>query len=363
LNDITPDAKTYALVSGDMPTVAAPELAFEPPTPRYYRPSIALIGAGGIASAHLDAYRTAGFDVAVICNRTLSKANVLRDEYFPLARTTDNIDDVLADERIEVLDITPHPVDRLPLMEKALAAGRHVLSQKPFVVDLGAGERLCRLADEHGVRLAVNQNGRWSPHMAYMRQAVRTGLIGEVTGCHVSIHWNHGWIAGTPFEEMDDLIFHDFAIHWFDFLASVTGDRVRSVFAMNARALGQSVKPPLLAQALVRLCGGQASLVFDAATPFGPQDSIYIAGTSGSLASTGPDLGRQSVTLTTAAGRATPQLTGTWFNDGFRGAMGELLCAVEEGRQPDNNARDNLKSLALAFAAIRSAREGVEVNL
>ena len=38
--------------------------------------------------------------------------------------------------------------------------------------------------------------------------------------------------------------------------------------------------------------------------------------------------------------------------------MGELLCAIEEGRAPINSARENLHSLALCFAAIASASEG-----
>jgi phosphopantetheinyl transferase (holo-ACP synthase) len=43
--------------------------------------------------------------------------------------------------------------------------------------------------------------------------------------------------------------------------------------------------------------------------------------------------------------------------------MGELLCAVEEGREPGNNARDNLNSLALAFAAMESASKAVEIRI
>ena len=62
------------------------------------------------------------------------------------------------------------------------------------------------------------------------------------------------------------------------------------------------------------------------------------------------------------AGVAVPSLTGSWFNDGFHGAMGELICAIEDGREPLNGARDNLASLALAFAAIASAHRGVPVK-
>ena len=357
-----PDADSYALRSARLAEVAAPDLPYQPPAPRHYRPRIGVIGAGGIVSAHLDAYRTAGWEVAAICNRTLSKATAKAAEFAPKARVTDRWQDVIDDPSIDVVDITPHPADRLPLLEAALSAGKHVLSQKPFVLDLAEGQRLVDLACEKGVKLAVNQNGRWAPHLSWMREAVRAGLVGDVVGAHVAIHWNHGWIAGTPFERIEDLILYDFGIHWFDFLRSVTGRRVTGVFATGSFASGQTAKAPLAAQVLLRLDGGQASLVFDGATPFGPRDTTYIAGTKGSLSSEGPDLGRQSVTLTTAEGIARPDLSGTWFNDGFRGAMGALLVAIETDTEPANGAAENLDSLALAFAAIQSRRTGAEVR-
>lgn len=357
------DADTYALKSATLAEIAVPDLPWRPPVPRAYRPRIALIGAGGIAGAHLDAYRTAGWEVAAICGRSLPKAQARADEFFPAARVTDDFASVLSDASIDVLDITPHPADRIPLIEAALRSGKHVLSQKPFVLDLDTGERLVALARNHGVKLAVNQNGRWAPHLSFLREAVRAGLVGDVVGVHANIHWNHGWIAGTPFEGVPDLILYDFAIHWFDFLSSVVGTRAETVIATKGFARGQGARVPLMAQALVTLDGGQASLVFDGATPFGPRDTTYIGGTKGSLQSDGPDLGRQAVKLTTAEGRAQPVLEGQWFNDGFRGAMGELLSAIEDGREPLNGAEANLQSLALAFAAIASARGAGEVRV
>lgn len=358
-----PDADAYALKSAALTEVPAPDLPYLPPMPCSYRPRIGVIGAGGIVSAHLEAYRAAGWEVAAICNRTLSKAEAKAAEYAPRARVTDRWEDVLNDPAIDVVDITPHPADRLPIIKAALRAGKHVLSQKPFVLDLEQGRGLVTLARENGVKLAVNQNGRWAPHLAWMREAVRAGLIGDVISAHVSIHWNHGWIAGTPFEQIEDLILSDFGIHWFDFLRSVIGPRAQSVFATAAYATGQTAAAPLLAQCLVRMEGGQASLVFDGSTPHGPRDTTFIAGTKGSLQSDGADLGRQSVTLTTAAGIARPKLDGTWFNDGFRGAMGALLVAIEDDTEPANGAEENLDSLALAFAAIQSRRQGQAVRV
>jgi predicted dehydrogenase len=157
---------------------------------------------------------------------------------------------------------------------------------------------------------------------------------------------------------MDDLILWDFGVHWFDFLASVIGNRARSVYAISARAAGQTVRPPLLAQALVTFDGGQASLVFDGATRYGARDSTSVVGANGVAFAHGTDLGHQAVELYTEAGVARPQLAGSWFNDGFAGAMGELLSAIEDGREPLNSARGNLLSLKLCQAALRSAETG-----
>ena len=77
----------------------------------------------------------------------------------------------------------------------------------------------------------------------------------------------------------------------------------------------------------------------------------------------GPDLSSQIVTLTTPDGVARPQLKGQWFNDGFAGAMGELLYAIEEAREPENSARANLQSLALTFAAVQSRKTGQAVEV
>jgi predicted dehydrogenase len=358
-----PTADDYALVAKPAAEVEAPDLPYRPPAPRDRSVPIALVGAGGISAAHLDAYARHGLNVVAICSRDLDRARARRDAYFPAAQATGDLDSLLGDPSVSVLDLTAHPDVRLDLMRRALNAGKHVLSQKPFVENLDDGRQLVELAERRGLKLAVNQNGRWAPHLAYIREAVRAGLIGEVTGVHVEIRWNHGWIAGTPFEAMDDLILWDFGIHWFDFLASVIGERARLVQATKATAAGQIARPPLLAQALIAFDGGQASLVFDGATRYGARDSTSVIGAKGVACAHGPDLGHQSVELYTEAGVARPLLTGAWFNDGFAGAMGELLCAIEDNREPLNSARGNLLSLKLCQAALRSARSSAPATL
>ena len=77
------------------------------------------------------------------------------------------------------------------------------------------------------------------------------------------------------------------------------------------------------------------------------------------MRSFGPSLSEQTVVLSTSEGHAVVPLQGTWFTSGFQGAMGELLCAIEEHREPSHSARNNLASFALCFAALVSADFGV----
>jgi predicted dehydrogenase len=358
-----PSKDSYALVAGEAKPVAAPILDYAPPMPRDRSIGIGLIGAGGISAAHLEAYRKFGLRVVAICDRHLDRAIARRNEYFPDAPATDKVEDLIGKTDIPVLDLTVHAADRVELMKRALMAGHHVLSQKPFVQDLRVGRELVDLAGDKRLQLAVNQNGRWAPHLSYIREAVSAGLVGAVTAVHVSIQWDHTWIAGTPFARMPFVILEDFGIHWFDFLVSVIGNRAERVFATVTRARGQPIEPGLLSQVQVTFPGGHASLAFDGNTPRGALDTTVVVGTSGTLRSTGPDLGRQTVNLYTDSGVAQPALSGQWFSEGFAGTMGALLSAIETGTEPINSARGNLAALRLSQAAIESAKSLTPVNL
>lgn len=350
-------SKTYGLgEEAARDAVAAPELPYRPRNPRSYNPRIALIACGNITVQHLTGYRKAGYDVVALCDPDLGRAEARRREFYPDAAVYADHRDVLSRDDVEVVDVAAHPSERIPIVREALLARKHVLSQKPFVLDLATGHELVDLADRMNVKLAVNQNGRFAPHFAYVRHAIEAGLLGTTFAAHLSVHWNHNWIKGTAFEDVRHLVLYDFAIHWFDIVTVfLRGREPKRVYASCAYAPGQRVRPPMLAQAMIEYDGAQASLAFDADCPFGPLDRAYVAGTAGSAICTGPSLMEQSVVLYTAAGMAVPRLEGAWFPDGFLGSMAELLCAIEEDREPFNSARDNLRGLALCFAAVAAA--------
>jgi predicted dehydrogenase len=300
-----------------------------------------------------------GLAVAMLCDRHPERALARAREFFPDAEATSDFRAVLRRDDIEVLDITTHPGDRAALIRAALEARKHVLSQKPFVLDLDAGARLADLADARGVRLAVNQNGRWAPHWSYLTQLVRSGKLGEIASIDFTVAWDHSWVAGTPFNSLRHLVLYDFAVHWFD-IATVFlgGRRARSVFATVAHAPAQIIAPPALASVVADYGDAQVRWSFNAANRFAQCDRTLICGSKGTAQSAGPSLSEQSVSFTSARGTASPELTGTWFESGFQGAMGELLCAIEQRREPLHSARNNLATLELAFAALASAERG-----
>jgi predicted dehydrogenase len=344
--------------------VAAPALSYLPPRPRAYRPKIGLIGCGGIAEYHLRAYRAMRLDVVALCDRDAARAEARRREFFPEADVMAGAMDLVGRRDIEVVDIATPPAGRAEITAAALLAGKHVLSQKPFVLDLPTGRRLVALARENGVMLAVNQNGRWAPHLSYIAALIESGLLGDVASVDFTLQWDHTWTAGTPYEDMDDLILFDFGIHWFDAAARfLKGRKLRRVWASAARAGFQRMRPPMLAQALLDYDGAQVRLAFNGHVRLGQEDRTVVCGSAGTVRSFGPSLSEQRIELHTAEGCASFVPEGTWFESGFQGTMGELLCAIEDGREPLNSARDNLRSLEVCFAALSSARTNRPVEI
>jgi predicted dehydrogenase len=361
---MAPESTEYGLSKqAKLATVSAPDLPYLPRLPKQYHPGIALVGAGGVTEYHLRAYRQLGLAVPVICDLDVERARRRRDEFYPEADICSDFSEVLRRDDVEVIDAALHPEHRFHLLEAAIQAGKHVLSQKPLGLDLDAVERLADAADQRNVKVAVNQNGRWAPHFAYALAAVEAGLLGTIGSVDFNLSFDHSWTVGTPFEDIHHLLLYDFGVHWFDLAACfLQQHEVKSLYASVTRISYQKARPPFVASAVIEAANAQVRIAFNAAVTFGQADRTVIAGSLGTLESIGPSLSDQTVKLSTATGTAVPELSGTWFTNGFQGTMCELLCAIEENRQPRNSARNNLRTLGLCFAALSSANTGKPVH-
>lgn len=85
------------------------------------------------------------------------------------------------DPRVDLVVIATPNDSHAPLARAALEAGRNVVVDKPFTLSLAEAKELASLADKNGLLLSVFQNRRWDTDFLAVQQAVREGVIGEVT--------------------------------------------------------------------------------------------------------------------------------------------------------------------------------------
>lgn len=337
------------------------KIDYKPKDPKKYKPGIGIIGCGDIVSVHLTAYKKAKYKIVAMAD--INEKNLMeKASMVPGVKTFTDYRELLKMKEVEVVDCATHPEERVQIIKDSLNAGKHVLSQKPFVADLQIGEELVRLANKKKLLLAVNQNGRWNPAWNYAYKVIKKGIIGEIMSINMSCNWDHNWVVGKKFNEIKHLILYDYGIHWFDIISCWVEKRAKRVYASICSAPGQKAKPPLLAQVIIEYENAQATLTFNANQTVGSRFSFFIGGTKGYILGTGNDSNYRNFCIKTKEGMFYPELEGSWFPDGFHGAMGELLCAIEEKREPWNNAKDNLKSLQLCFAACKSADTGEPVK-
>ena len=88
-----------------------------------------------------------------------------------------------------------------------------------------------------------------------------------------------------------------------------------------------------------------------------PGCPFWVHGTTGTLRGS-VLIGSDRLELDDGTRRTPVELSGAWFVDGFAAAMGELMCAVAEDREPENSAADAAASVVLVLAAAASAERG-----
>ena len=95
-------------------------------------------------------------------------------------------------------------------------------------------------ADEAGLKLAVNQNGRWCPPLRAATLLVAQGAIGDVVAVTHLHDKNMPPVVGLHFDELDHFVIYDYDVHWIDISRCwLDGDRPVEVRAADYRVPGQ----------------------------------------------------------------------------------------------------------------------------
>lgn len=171
------------------------------PSPRPLR--VGLIGHGFMGAAHSHAWRTAHrfFDLPLTPElRTLAGRNpdtlAAAAERYGFAGTTTRWQDVIEDPEIDVVDICTPGDTHHEITLAALAAGKHVLCEKPLANSVAEAEEMAAAAREaaaRGVRTLCGFSYRRTPALAYARQLVEEGFVGEIR--QVRAQYLQDWLA------------------------------------------------------------------------------------------------------------------------------------------------------------------------
>jgi predicted dehydrogenase len=197
----------------------------------------AIIGTGFMGRVHLEAVRRLGFvEVAAIAGRRIDAARSMADA-FHVERVESHYDRILADPDIQAIHIcTPNNL-HAPIAKAALAAGKHVLCEKPLAMSTKEAQEIETLARAKNLRNCTCHNLRYYPMVQQMRSMREAGDLGEILV--VQGTYSQDWLLhDTDWNwriESDkngpSRVMADIGSHWCDMAEHVTGQRIHSLCA------------------------------------------------------------------------------------------------------------------------------------
>jgi predicted dehydrogenase len=372
----------------------------------------AVIGTGFIGAIHVDALRRLGIQVHGVVGSSSARA-AERSRAAGLPPAYESMEAMLADERVDVVHITSPNHLHHAHAKAALAAGKHVVCEKPLAMTSAESSELLSLAEASGLVHAVNFNIRFYPLCQHLHQLVREGGLGEVR--LVTGHYLQDWLLlDTDWNwRLDPALggtlraVSDIGSHWLDLTSFLTGSRVASVtadmetfikvrrqpkgpvetFATGAakETVAREIKTEDCATILVRYESGALGSLAVSQISAGRKNSLRLeidgATSSAAWSSEQPDelwIGHRGGPnevlprdpgLMNAAGAAASYLPGghiEGFADTFRALYNAVYQAVLEGgpatgRYP--TFADGHDEMLVCEAVERSARERTRVNI
>lgn len=199
---------------------------------------LGLVGIGDMAGVHAAAAQRLGIELAIAAGHDASRAERLADERG--GRLYPNYDALLNDPAITAVDLcVPNDLHRR-YAERAFAAGKHVLCEKPIALSLADADAMIASAEAAGVTLMVGHVVRFWPEYRRLRELVANAELGEIswlslrrlTGVLSATQGREGWRASA---ERSGGAALDLQIHDLDFACWLFGPP-QSVFARGIRS-------------------------------------------------------------------------------------------------------------------------------
>jgi predicted dehydrogenase len=148
---------------------------------------VVIVGTGFGCITHLRALRAAGFDVRALVGRDPEKT-AARAQRFAVPHGLTELDEALALPGVDAVAVATPPFTHAPITLDAIAAGKHVLCEKPFARNAEEARLMREAADTAGVVNLLGTEFRWSSGQASMARVVRRGDIGTPKLATILMH-------------------------------------------------------------------------------------------------------------------------------------------------------------------------------
>ena len=200
---------------------------------------VGLVGVGGISGAHIPAWQSME-DVELVALCDVRPEQMTR---YPELRQYTNMDDMLAKEQLDILDICLPTYLHADAAVKAMERGIHVLSEKPVSLKTEDVHRLYETAKRNNVRFMVAQVLRFWPEYVYLKEIYDSGRYGKLlSGRMARLGHMPGWSWDNWMkdESRSGLVPFDLHIHDLDFMVYTFG-KPKQVSSFRARRPDQDV--------------------------------------------------------------------------------------------------------------------------
>ena len=279
--------------------------------------------------------------------------------------------DVIARTKADVVFDVVIPAARFNVVSIALKAGCHVLSEKPMATSLAEGAAMIDLAAETGKIHAIIQNRRFISGVRRMRRFVESGAIGDLTGIHCDF-----FIAphfGGFREEMDNVLLLDMAIHTFDAARYVAGKKPLAVYCVEKNPKGSWYRHGASANATFEFADDVVFTYRGSWCAEGERTSWEsewrLVGSKGMLTWDGGEnfdaavSGTEPGLLHGVTPVEVPSAEHDEETHGHASVITGFIEAIRSGRRPETASSDNIRSLAMVFGAIESAKTGKRIEI
>ena len=247
-------------------------------------PRIAVVGSGDIARAHVVGYKAAGVEIVAICDINVEML-ARRKREWEIDDTYTDYRQLLANQDFDALSICTPNSTHHPITMAAVAAGKHVLCEKPVSLDLTQGAEMVTAAAGAGVVFQVGHHLRSWSSAARAKAMIDAGDLGAITA--IRFRQAHDWggsgvrgVFGSKSHSGGGTLL-DNGCHLFD-LARYFGGNVDNIFARIAR-LQYDIEVEDTAHASFAFSTGALATIETAWTATGYHEGFWVFGTEGSL--------------------------------------------------------------------------------